>query len=175
MIFSQPVAPKEVVHAMISACDCFPNNSNYPLLIYKQVSSLINQSPQAIQAWLKQNGWGCSWIDGIYDYHHYHSDTHETLVIIAGECNVQIGGEKGQCYTVHEGDVVILPAGVAHKSLSASSDFRCIGAYPFEAGCDMHYGKREEYLVAVEQIKKVGLPEKDPVFGENGLLFDYWK
>jgi len=73
MSFLQPVAPNEVVYAMISACDCFPNNPNYPLLIYKKVSVLNNQTPQEIQAWLKQNGWGYSWIDGIYDYHHYHS------------------------------------------------------------------------------------------------------
>jgi len=164
----------KVIHQLIKPDCYFPGNSRFPLLIYKNVSFLSGQCPQVTQAWLKQNSWGYSWFDGVYDYHHYHSNTHETLVIVSGECHIQIGGDNGKSYTVHEGDVVIVPAGVAHKSVSASSNFRCIGAYPFEVGCDMNYGRREEYPVAVEQIKKVGLPEKDPIFGKNGLIFDYW-
>ncbi len=166
--------PDEVIHTIITPDGYFPGNLHFPLLIYKKVSFLIGQMPQAIQAWLKKNDWGYSWVNGIYDYHHYHSNTHETLVVISGECQVQIGGNNGKSYTVQEGDVLILPAGVAHKGLSASSDFRCIGAYPFDVGCDLYYGKSDESLVALERIKKVGLPNKDPIFGEHGLMFDYW-
>lgn len=39
---------------------------------------------------------------------------------------------------VNQGDVIILPAGVAHKSLNNSSNFRC------EVECDRNYGKIEE-------------------------------
>jgi uncharacterized protein YjlB len=38
----------------------------------------------------------------------------------------------------------------------------------------MNYGKIEEYAKAIETIKQVGLPKKDPVFGEKGVLFKYW-
>ncbi|KTD47873.1 Cupin domain protein [Legionella rubrilucens] len=165
----------EIIQKMISPQGYFPGNPHYPLLIYKQVFSGMNESPQAIQDRLEQNHWSHSWVDSIYDFHHYHSNTHEVLVIISGECQVQFGGDNGSIYTVKQGDVVILPAGVAHKSLSMTDNFRCIGAYPFDVGIDMNYGNSEEYLQALKTIKEVGLPKKDPIFGEKGLIFNYWK
>ncbi len=170
----KPTPPQEVVHRIISPNGFYPNNAKYPLLIYKQLCAFNTIKNEVIQAFLKSNRWSESWVDGIYDFHHYHSNTHETLVIIAGCCEVQIGGEQGQSYMVNQGDVMILPAGVAHKSLQASPDFKCIGAYPLAVGCDMHYGKAEDHPQVDENIKKVGLPPSDPIFGKNGLLFDYW-
>lgn len=167
--------PKQVIQEMILPQGHFPGNLRYPLLIYKQVFSAINESPETIQSVLKQNNWIHSWVDSIYDFHHYHSNTHEVLGILSGNCQVQFGGEQGPIYTVNQGDVVILPAGVAHKSLNMSTDFRCIGAYPLDVGYDMNYGKLEECVKAFESIKQVELPKKDPVFGERGLLFQYWK
>lgn len=160
---------------MISSDDYFPGNLHYPLLIYKQISWEMHEPPQTIQDRLAKNDWSHSWVDSIYDFHHYHSNTHEVLVIISGNCQVQFGGEHGPIYTVHPGDVVIIPAGVAHKSLSMNPHFRCIGAYPFDVEYDMNHGNKEEYPKAIEAIKHVGLPKKDPIFGENGLLFNYWK
>ena len=159
---------------MISPHKNFPGNPRFPLLIYKQVFS-ITYSAEEIQSWLKKNDWGSSWIDSIYDFHHYHSNTHEVLAIISGDCLVQFGGEKGPHYTVNSGDIVIIPAGIAHKSIEKSDNFRCIGAYPFDVGYDMKYGKKEEYADAIKAIKNVDLPAKDPIFGEMGLIFDYWK
>jgi uncharacterized protein YjlB len=144
------------------------------LLIYQQALPDIHE-PQAIQARLAQNTWGQSWVDSIYDFHHYHSNTHEVLVIISGECEVQFGGEKGPIYRVDTGDVILIPAGVAHRSLSMSQDFRCIGAYPFEVGTDMNCGTLDEYSKALKLIPHVGIPQQDPIFGDKGLLFNYWK
>ena len=166
--------PKKIISKIISPHDNFPGNSRYPLLIYKQVFS-SNDLAEEIQAWLKNNDWGSSWIDSIYDFHHYHSNTHEVLVIIAGVCLVQFCGEQEVILTVEQGDTVIIPAGVAHKRLEKSADFRCIGAYPFDVGYDMNYGKKQEYADAIKAVKNVGLPGKDPIFGEKGLIFDYWK
>jgi len=162
------------VQKMISPQGYFPGNPHYPLLIYKQALPVIDP-PAAIQSRLAHNNWSHSWIDSIYDFHHYHSNTYEVLVIISGQCQVQFGGENGPIDTIHQGDVVILPAGVAHKSLTMSTDFQCVGAYPFDIGTDMNYGLKEEFQQALEQIKQVRLPEKDPIFGKQGLLFNYWK
>jgi len=168
-----PKVPKEVVHDLVLPQDYFPNNSQYPLLIYKQVLDYPN--PEAVKRLLKENHWINSWANSIYDYHHYHSNTHETLVIIAGHCKVQMGGPKGAVYDVAQGDVIILPAGVAHKNVRSSSDFECIGSYPINDDYDMNYGTAEEHPQVDRNIEQVALPNSDPVFGTQGLLFNYWK
>lgn len=166
--------PEEVIHVMIAPNGYFPGNPRFPLLIYRQVFSFVS-SPAEVQGLLKQNEWTQAWADSIYDFHHYHCSTHEVLVIISGSCEVQFGGKNGSIYKVNLGDVVMLPAGVSHKSLIMSQDFQCIGAYPLDVGPDMNYGDTDEYAQAIEKIKHIGLPNQDPVFGEKGLLFDYWR
>lgn len=165
--------PESVIHISINKIEYFPGNLKFPLLIYKQV--FFSHTPQEIQNLLTLNGWSNAWLDSIYDFHHYHSKTHEVLVIMSGHCKVQFGGESGVIYTVSLGDVVIIPAGVAHKSLSMSQDFSCMGAYPEDVGEDINYGDKKEYLRANQFIKQIGLPHSDPVFGNNGLIFSYWK
>lgn len=167
--------PKEIIHELIRKNGYFPNNSRYPLLIYKNMIAFTDNPPQAIQEFLHHNQWINSWVDGIYKNHHYHSNTHELLIVIAGNCQVQIGGDQGKIYEISQGDIIILPAGVAHKNVGSSSDFKCIGAYPFDIDYDMNYGKAEEHPRVDNNLKLVGLPATDPLFGKNGLLFDYWK
>lgn len=170
-----PHKPEKVIHDIIQKNHFFPNNSRIPFMVYKQAIHFTDQSAEAIQAFLKQNHWINSWVDGIYNYDHYHSNTHEALIIIVGTCTVQIGGEDGKCYDIGIGDVVIFPAGVAHKNIGSSDDFKCIGAYPVDLDYDMKFGFADEHPKVDENIKKVALPKCDPVFGKNGLLFDYWK
>ena len=168
-------APKEIIHAVIPPQAYFPNNSRFPLMLYKEAINCVKVTTDEIKKLLESNHWVNSWVDGIYDYHHYHSNTHECLVVIEGACQVQVGGEEGAIYEVGKGDVVIFPAGVSHKNLESSADFRCIGSYPTHKKYDMKYGKGDEHPEADEQIKKVGLPEYDPIYGAKGFLFDYWK
>ena len=165
--------PKEVIREWIGPNGNYPNNTVFPLLIYKQAISLDDCTTHEIQQFLKSNHWVNSWVDGVYDYHHYHSNSHETLVIIEGQATLEIGGEAGKHYDVVKGDVIILPAGVAHKRVMATTEFKCIGAYPTEEDCDMQYGKAEEHPRVDENIAKVGLPKSDPVYGDSGL--SYWK
>ncbi|KTD18280.1 cupin domain-containing protein [Legionella jordanis] len=168
-------SPKKVIHEIINSNGFFPGNAYYPFLVYQQPLSLSNQPAESLQNFLKDNGWINSWVDGIYDYHHYHSNTHECLVVISGECNVQVGGEKGSIYGVSKGDVLIIPAGVSHKNTGASKDFKCIGAYPFDLDYDMNYGKADEHPRVDDNIRNVRLPKSDPIFGKEGPLFDFWK
>lgn len=50
----------EIIHQIIPSNGYFPNNSVYPLLIYRQV--LTNPSLQGIQELLQKNSWHRSWI-----------------------------------------------------------------------------------------------------------------
>lgn len=96
----------------------FPNNEELPLMIYRSVFKLENKNrvAESIENLLHSNKWGGSWRNGIYNYHHYHSTAHEVLCVYQGEAKVQLGGDGGIRQTVRTGDVIIIPAGVAHKN-----------------------------------------------------------
>jgi uncharacterized protein YjlB len=78
----------------------------------------------------ESNDWVDAWRDGIYDWVHYHSRTHEVLGIARGTGRVQFGGSKGRKVILKPSDVAILPAGTGHQRLEASDDFLVVGAYP---------------------------------------------
>ena len=147
-----------------------PNNPYFPLLVYKNAVS-INQDLEKL---LAENHWLGAWKNGIFDYHHYHSNSHEVLVVISGQAQVQLGGEQGELIKAETGDVIIIPAGVGHKRVEANSDFTVMGAYPEGKDYDTCYGKAEERPKKLENIKGVPRPKKDPVFGSDGPLFSYW-
>ena len=74
----------------------FPNNGALPLLIYRQ--ALDVKAPDLIaqvQKLFEENLWDGSWIDGMYDFHHYHSTAHEVLAICGGQAEVRFGGDYG--------------------------------------------------------------------------------
>jgi uncharacterized protein YjlB len=121
------------------------------------------------------NQWGGAWRNGVYSYHHYHSTAHEVLGVYGGSAKVQLGGEQGLTLTIQHGDVVIIPAGVAHKNLGASRDFRIVGAYPLGQYPDMNYGQPEERPQADRNIEGVPLPSSDPIYGLDGPLSSYWR
>src|SRR5688500_8317531 len=109
----------------------FPYNGLLPLLVYREAFQLGNTTyPGTIKAILEANRCTHSWIDGIYDYHHYHSTAHEILIILEGSCRVQFGGPNGISLSLEKGDVAIVPAGVAHKKIDDADGFSCMGAYP---------------------------------------------
>jgi uncharacterized protein YjlB len=155
----------------------FPNNRRLPLLVYRKVLSL--DAPDLIaqvRAIFAENGWGGLWVDSIFDYHHYHSTSHEVLAICGGQAEVRFGGEHGITLTLSAGDAVVIPAGVAHKNLGAGKDFVVVGAYPQgQEGYDMCHGKREERLQADRNIVSVPIPEADPLYGPDGPLTEHWR
>ena len=154
----------------------FPN-SKYPVIVYKDKIDFSRENgPAAVEALFLQNGWGNSWRNGIYSYHHYHSTAHEVLGVYSGSANVMLGGEKkGESFYIKRGDVILIPAGVAHKKLNSTDDFRVVGAYPEGQSWDMNYGKEGERPAADENISKVPYPQKDPVYGNSGPLQLFWK
>ncbi len=87
------------------------------------------------------NGWTGSWSGGVYDWHHFHLKTHEVLGCHSGQAVLRLGGENGQDVPLAAGDVVVIPAGLAHRCLSAASDFAVLGAYPDGAVPDIQAGE----------------------------------
>ena len=154
----------------------FPKNPHLPVLIYKGALHLHpGDEIDTIIELFKKNNWTNSWKDTVFDYDHYHSSTHEVLGVFCGTADIVLGGPEGTCVELVRGDVVIIPAGVAHKNLKCSHDFTCVGAYPEGKPYDMKYGNEEGRETIIQEIASVGIPNEDPVFGSEGPLLEYWK
>jgi uncharacterized protein YjlB len=119
--------------------------------------------------------WSGGWRDGIYDYHHYHSTAHEVLGCFSGRATVQLGGPHGPHVVLATGDVLVLPAGAAHKRVTASSDFRVVGAYERGRSYDMQLGDPDARRSSEQRMREVPAPEFDPVYGDGGPLLRAWR
>lgn len=160
----------------IKSHQIFPN-SKLPVLIYQRALLLPKQKHKAceiIQHLVWHNGWSNTWRNGIYDFHHYHSNTHECMLIAMGWAKVMLGGPGGRTRLSRAGDVIILPAGTAHRCISSSTDFLCVGAYPQGRNYDILIGQQGELQAALKRMGKVSIPKADPVFGKEGFLKTYW-
>jgi uncharacterized protein YjlB len=163
-----------VEHYYLGDDGTFPN-SHLPVLFYKSVLDLPSFfAARFIKRLFKRNHWSNSWNYGIFEYHHYHSITHEVLGVYKGRTKLQLGGNKGIILTLEKGDVVIIPAGVAHKNLGKQDDVHCVGAYPYGMDYDINYGNVGERPQTDRNIRKVLKPAEDPVFGKKGGLLKYW-
>jgi uncharacterized protein YjlB len=77
--------------------------------------------------------------------------------------------------TVRAGDVVVVPAGVAHCNQGQSNDLLIVGAYPENGPSpDLRRGKPEEHDAAKLAVEGVPLPAKDPIGSINGALPQLW-
>ncbi len=156
--------------------DCFPNNPDLPLLLYRRALDKTTEAVASdVQQLLHSHQWGGTWQNGIFSYHHYHSNAHEVLVVCAGHARVQFGGAHGPIVSVSTGDVALLPAGTAHKRVDASADFLVVGGYPlgqeeYDVICDDPSAK----AAAERRIAQVPLPPSDPLYGDGGPMLQYW-
>jgi len=171
---TQYVSPNAKVIAQVLRDDQTFPNSPLPVLIYRKAVVAERVTPELFEELFRANDWRGSWRNGIYKYHHYHSTSHEVLGVFSGSAKVQLGGDRGEAYELQPGDVVVIPAGVAHKNLDATADFGVVGAYPEGMDWDMNYGKPEERPRADHNISKVPFPKADPVYGDNGPLREKW-
>ena len=153
----------------------FPN-SGLPLLVYPLVVDPVDkENAAAFERCFAANGWPLAWRNGIYGYHHYHSTAHEVLGICRGQARVKMGGPEGIEIDIHAGTAVVIPAGVAHKKVAASSDFLVVGAYPEGQRWDMNVGRPGERPGTDVNIRRVPLPQVDPVYGKAGDLMQLWR
>lgn len=149
-----------------------PNNPDLPVVLYP---GAFSGEPDRIEQAFQQHGWGNTWQGGVFGYHHYHSNTHEALGVVSGSARLQLGGENGEEVEVAAGDVCVLPAGTGHKRLSASEDFRIVGAYPGGVEYNLKTGEPDERPYVLEDIQNTPLPKTDPVYGHEGPLLSGWK
>lgn len=151
-------------------------NSDLPVLVYRQaLRSSIRSPARILEQIFRANGWTGAWRNGIFSYHHYHSTAHEVLGIAGGTASVQLGGPDGWALDVTAGDVLVLPAGVAHKNGGSDPAFEVVGAYPDGRSWDLKRGSPDERPEADRNIDRVPLPSRDPLFGAEGPLVDHWQ
>ena len=170
-----PHREAEVLEHLFEDDGRIPNNPNLPLLHYPQVLSEPARQPSRCKELLAEHGWGGAWVDGVFSYHHYHSTSHEVLVVVGGSARVTFGGPEGKTVEVEAGDAVVIPAGVGHCNESSSGGFSVIGAYPRgQESYDLRTGEESERPEVLENIRNVSLPEADPLLGEDGPLLRHW-
>ncbi|KAH0384593.1 hypothetical protein KCU92_g4317, partial [Aureobasidium melanogenum] len=168
-----PLKELKVTKHQIPAHGLTPNTSiqNKPLLLYRSAFQ-TNTSASQIEEHLSKVGVvDPAWRYTMYSTSHFHSTSHEVLAICNGEAKLCFGHEDNPSRveeTLKQGDVVVVPAGVAHRLLEdIKGGFEMVGSYPRGLSWDMCYGKKGEES-KIEGIEKLGWFEKDPVYGEGG-------
>ena len=108
-----------------------------------------------------------SWVNGIYPFHHYHSNAWELLLCVKGEALVQLGGPTGPRVDIRKGDLVLIPPGFAHKQLQARGGFTLLGSYPTVDGRSIPVDtlKGKPSSEEREKILHCKTPEEDPIVG----------
>lgn len=137
-------------------------NSALPVLVHRGTGL---STAAAAKARLAAHGWRNAWVNGVFDYHHYHATVHEVLVVIAGSATLMLGGESGQEVEVAAGDALVLPAGTGHCRLEASGDFSVVGAYPGGGSPDLCRADGAQHDRSLGQIARVPKPDRDPLTG----------
>ena len=147
-----------------------PNNPTLPVVVHHDVGEIVDD-PAACERLFGSHDWGGTWRNGIFPFHHFHSNAHEALGIVSGAARVTLGGPGGETLEVRAGDVLVLPAGTGHKREDAGSGLLVIGAYPpGQESYDLLRGDPDELDRARRNIAAVALPGADPVLGADGGL-----
>lgn len=148
-------------------------NSRFPLLIYRD--GIPNGGANNVRKRFRENGWLNNWQNqGIYQYGHYHSTTHECLGCAAGWMELELFCQGGKQLRIHSGDVILMPAGVSHEMVGKSDDLIMVGGYPDGRDWD---NMRNDHLTekaffsAVKRIMMLPIPIQDPV---NGSPIKQW-
>jgi uncharacterized protein YjlB len=153
----------------------FPN-SVLPVLLYRQA---FKREPGdrafVVEQRFAENDWINSWRNGVYSFAHYHSTTHEVLGVYGGAATLRLGGEHGKNVEVYAGNVIVIPAGVAHQNIGASEDFAVVGAYPDGREWDLLRGRAGERPKADHAIAALPISDNDPIYGPEGPLQRIWK
>jgi uncharacterized protein YjlB len=149
--------------------DRIPNHPSFAVLVYRDVPGVADGGAEAARALLAEHGWGGSWVASVFDFHHFHSTSHEALVVVGGTATLELGGPQGQAFEVAAGDVLVLPAGTGHRRATPRDGFTVVGAYPpGQEDYDLLRGDDPgEVAAARERIAALGAPEHDPVGGEG--------
>lgn len=157
----------------LKAAPPFPN-STLPVILYKNAFS----DEESFTRQIRSNGWVPDWYsaEGMFPYHHFHSDCHEIIAVLKGKLRGKVGGDNGVEVIMTPGDVIVLPAGVAHIGLAVTEDLWSVGGYP--AGYAVHdfrLGDIAEYDNCVSNVARVPTPARDPIGGLSGPITENWR
>ncbi|MCE4955920.1 cupin domain-containing protein [Macrococcoides caseolyticum] len=154
----------KILHSPVS--NNTPNHMILPVIIYQDINA-------DFKTLFTQHHWHGIWTGSVFDYHHFHPDTHEVLGVLSGEATLMIGGDLGSKITVKKGDALLLSAGYGHRLIEARSDFKVVGAYPEDQSFQTL--TNYESIDAINRvINAVKLPEFDPIEGNTGAMFKEW-
>ena len=148
----------------------FPGSS-LPVVIYRKA---LPADPVAMLRRFAAQGWTNGWTNGIYDFDHFHSIAHEVLGIASGWVEVSLGAGAGPTLRLAAGDVIALPAGVAHRNMGAAADLLVAGAYDRGRDWDLRRGDPAEAASVRAAMAAVPLPRQDPVADGPGRLPALW-
>lgn len=169
----------DVIFHLLGPSGSIPNHSKWPLLVYPAAVEISGPDPAvAFEELFGANHWPAAWRNGVYPFHHFHTTAHEALGVYSGEVTVLFGGDDGVTITAQPGDVVVLPAGTGHKKISSRGRLGIVGAYPARQHADMNVAKLTRAVpsaATIDAVTRVPKPERDPVFGEKGPLFEHWR
>ncbi|OCH90349.1 hypothetical protein OBBRIDRAFT_887788 [Obba rivulosa] len=172
-----PLSSLHVTRHLIPAHGRIPNTSihNRPLIIYHRAFKDPTVTADDIEEHLIRVGVvRPSWRYTMYPTSHFHSTTHEFLVIAHGRALLLFGGDDNPGAVeaeVRRGDAILIPAGVAHRLLKdKEGGFLMVGSYPVGAPMwDMCYGNAGKEEVGVEKrVAQLGWFVKDPLYGDRG-------
>ena len=167
-----PLSLLRVTKHQIPAFKGIPNTSiqGKPLMIYH--GAFASASASQIEAHLNSIAQVTpQWRYTMYSDTHFHSTTHEVLVISSGHAKCCFGHEDNPHRVeavLDKGDVVVIPAGVGHRLIQDYGGFQMVGSYPSSsAGWDMCYGRvgEEDKVKAISDLTWFG---RDPVYGDDG-------
>lgn len=170
MSFKSP-SEIRVTSRQIQAWERLPNTSiqSKPLMIYhdafKATESGVTKQFERVGEVVPR------WVYGLYNQTHFHSTTHEVYAVVGGRASLCFGGEHNPD-RVEKGDIIIIPAGVAHRMLEDvggphEESFKMVGAYPEGNEWDICYGQEDEED-KIGGIAKVDWFHKDPLLGDDG-------
>ena len=168
--------PRQPEQLLLQENGWVPNNPRLPVLVYRAVARGADGEGTAseFERIFAANGWPAQWRAGIFDYHHYHSTSHEVLGVARGEAWLMLGGPGGHELEVGVGDVLVLPAGTGHRGVGCSSDFLVVGGYP-QGQQDYDLCTSAPSPAMRERIAGVPVPARDPVDGPAGALIRCWQ
>jgi uncharacterized protein YjlB len=150
-------------------------NSRLPLVFWKGRLPQGSRDGDAARLLYERNGWTGTWVYTVYPFWHFHTRGHEVLSCVSGRATIGFGGDGGIRVEVEPGDVAVIPAGVGHRRLGGSADFRMAGGYP--PGQEGNIVRPGEIDVAEAQrlIETLPLPDTDPVSGEDDGVLAIWR
>lgn len=151
-------------------------NSHLPVLIYR---GLFDDSYESCEQWLEDkftgNGWVRTCNKPLFEYYHYHSNTHEVLGVCDGKGFLQLAADNGVRTEIVKGDVILIPAGVGHYCMTHSDDFAVVAGYPDSVVPDVKRATAENRTAALENLKNVAPPAFDPILrDEDEGLLKFW-